>query len=258
MLETGRGPLEPLAAGEAEADAAERLRSRIQSASNDAVMDASLHGKTACGEDRGAASALLASDLLEAYGNAVLSLKKEADSLSKAGKAGDGAFFTADEASRAERVLAASKAAERDVEELRGQFAAAVLPLMKRHGCALDGMEPASDGTIEARDRERVVELPAPHSRRSPAGISPEIPAVPARVIRFRVNNGEGRNRYVVTLDGKEIGELPPGSSRIFAARIGSHDLCILPDGPACGDPGTVRRVYLHEGWTMEIKPALK
>ena len=49
------------------------------------------------------------------------------------------------------------------------------------------------------------------------------------------------------------------GTRTAFYATPGGHDLCLIADTAAerrkkCGDPGTVRKSYLHEGWTIALR----
>ena len=40
------------------------------------------------------------------------------------------------------------------------------------------------------------------------------------------------------------------------ASTPGPHDLCLIAEGAKarCGDPGTIRKSYLHEGWTISLR----
>jgi hypothetical protein len=56
-------------------------------------------------------------------------------------------------------------------------------------------------------------------------------------------------------VDGKKIGEVPAATRVGFQAVPGPHDLCLIDaTKKECGAPGTVRRSYLHEGWTISLR----
>jgi hypothetical protein len=73
--------------------------------------------------------------------------------------------------------------------------------------------------------------------------------------VLFYVDNTKCQRGATVYVDGKKLGEVPAATRVGFQAAPGPHDLCLL-DGTKkeCGAPGTVRRSYLHEGWTISLR----
>ena len=73
--------------------------------------------------------------------------------------------------------------------------------------------------------------------------------------VLFYVDNTKCGRSSTVFIDGKKVGEVPAATRVGFQAAAGPHDLCLL-DGTKkeCGAPGTVRRSYLHEGWTISLR----
>jgi len=74
--------------------------------------------------------------------------------------------------------------------------------------------------------------------------------------ILFYVDNSKCQRGTSVFLDGKKLGEVPAAQRIGFQTVPGPHDLCLL-DGAQqkqCGAPGTVRRSYMHEGWTISLR----
>jgi hypothetical protein len=57
-------------------------------------------------------------------------------------------------------------------------------------------------------------------------------------------------------VDGASFGIVPAGKRLSVRTRSGPRELCVLPesDKRTCGDPGTVRRAYLYEGWTLTVR----
>lgn len=92
---------------------------------------------------------------------------------------------------------------------------------------------------------------PIPVPRR-PAASEP----VPSRSgVLFFVDNSRCARGTLVFVDGKRLGEVP-GSKRVgFQTAPGPHELCLLDDvKKPCGAPGTVRRSYVHDGWTISLR----
>jgi hypothetical protein len=77
----------------------------------------------------------------------------------------------------------------------------------------------------------------------------------PRSGVLFYVDNTRCQRGATVYVDGKKLGEVPAATRVGFQAVPGPHDLCLL-DGTKreCGAPGTVRRSYLHEGWTISLR----
>jgi hypothetical protein len=73
--------------------------------------------------------------------------------------------------------------------------------------------------------------------------------------ILFYVDNTRCQRATQVWLDGKKLGDVAAATRVGFQAAAGPHDLCLLDDGKKqCGQPGTVRRSYLHESWTISLR----
>ncbi|HVR61360.1 MAG TPA: hypothetical protein VMU50_05640 [Polyangia bacterium] len=58
-----------------------------------------------------------------------------------------------------------------------------------------------------------------------------------------------------VTIDGQAVGDVGQRAAASIRTRAGPHEICVLPasDQRACGAPGTVRKAYLHEGWSLTV-----
>lgn len=93
--------------------------------------------------------------------------------------------------------------------------------------------------------------IPVP-KRTAPADAKNEQPRVG---ILFYVDNSKCQRGTTVYLDGKKLGEVAAAQRVGFQTVPGPHDLCLL-DGTQkqCGQPGTVRRSYMHEGWTISLR----
>jgi hypothetical protein len=73
--------------------------------------------------------------------------------------------------------------------------------------------------------------------------------------VLFYVDNTKCQRGATLYVDGKKIGEVPAATRVGFQAVPGPHDLCLIDaTKKECGAPGTVRRSYLHEGWTISLR----
>ncbi len=70
----------------------------------------------------------------------------------------------------------------------------------------------------------------------------------------FFVDNSRCADHVEVWIDGSHIGQVAPGRRSALVADGGERTLCLLlPGGAQCGDRGTVRQVYLHDGWSTTL-----
>ncbi len=69
------------------------------------------------------------------------------------------------------------------------------------------------------------------------------------------IDNRECTDAIELWIDGEPIGEAPGGQRSAFDAAVGQRLLCLLVPGEsgACGDRGTVRQAYLHDGWSTIV-----
>ena len=76
--------------------------------------------------------------------------------------------------------------------------------------------------------------------------------------IWIKIDNTRCAQASTLTLDGVAIGEIAGHKNVPVRTRAGPHELCLLPatDKRACGTPGTIRRAYLYDGWTLAVRCA--
>jgi hypothetical protein len=77
-----------------------------------------------------------------------------------------------------------------------------------------------------------------------------------ATAIWVTVDNSRCSQRSQVAIDGNPLGGVNPHKKLTVRTRTGPHEVCVLPssDKRACGDPGTLRRAYLFDGWTLVVR----
>jgi hypothetical protein len=70
----------------------------------------------------------------------------------------------------------------------------------------------------------------------------------------FFVDNTRCADPVEVWVDGALVGQVAPARRSALVADGGDRTMCLLGPGAAqCGDRGTVRQVYLHDGWSVTI-----
>lgn len=131
-----------------------------------------------------------------------------------------------------------------DIAELRAELVRGLGPELRAVGCT-DRLLAAA---IASPERYRVIVEDRPE----------EIPAQAPQRARpratFYVDNTRCPDPVDVSIDGAPIGQVAPGRRSALVADSGERTLCLLGPGSAqCGDRGTVRQVYLHDGWSVTL-----
>jgi hypothetical protein len=76
-----------------------------------------------------------------------------------------------------------------------------------------------------------------------------------APAIWIEIDNALCNEPTRLSIDGQPVGQIGPRNKTSVRARSGPHEVCALPasDRRSCGDAGTLRKAYLHEGWRLTI-----
>jgi len=136
------------------------------------------------------------------------------------------------------------KLALADRGELRSEWTRGLLPELHAVGCSdrvlADAVANPARYHVIAED---VVDKP-------PTAAPPR--AKPRST--FFVDNTGCADAVDVWIDGLRVGQVAPGRRSALVADGGARTLCLLGPGAAqCGDRGTVRQVYLHDGWSVTM-----
>jgi hypothetical protein len=100
---------------------------------------------------------------------------------------------------------------------------------------------------------------PPPTAEKVPATrLPPEEPpraTMAAPAIWIDVDNTLCPQSTRVSVDGQSLGEVGPRKKTSVRTHAGPREICALPvsDARTCGDPGTIRKAYLHEGWSLTV-----
>ncbi len=131
-----------------------------------------------------------------------------------------------------------------DAGELRAELSRGVAPELRAAGCsdrllAAAVADPAHYHVVE-EDHPEVIPTTAPPRARPRA--------------TFYVDNTNCPDAVDVWIDGTQIGSVSPGRRSALVTDGGARTLCLLvPGGAQCGDRGTGRQVYLHDGWSVTM-----
>jgi tetratricopeptide (TPR) repeat protein len=228
-------------------------RLMFRDAANDAALELTLRGKLACGA--AASSTALADEAGKRYQTIGIDLQTAAVLFSQAIERGETAALTPDENEELGRLLADQKDSVTDLAEMRSQYDRTLLPLLKQYGCKT-GVPTADIGRVRSRNNERLVALPEVKPPQYSMPITPQIAPNRARSVVFTIDNTAGKRDYLLYVDDIVLGKVPAGRTQNFISSVGRHLFCLLPPELICGQPGTLRQVFLHDGWTMVVKPA--
>lgn len=80
-----------------------------------------------------------------------------------------------------------------------------------------------------------------------------EAEVVPASTATFFVDNQSCDDTLSVIVDGTLLGQVAPGTKAAFQALSGRHAVCLIGDEQSerCGEAGTVRTAFVHDGWSL-------
>jgi Flp pilus assembly protein TadD len=131
-----------------------------------------------------------------------------------------------------------------DVSELRAEWSRGIVPELRAAGCS-DKLLAAA---LADPNRYRVIveDKPEPIPPKQPPRAKPRT--------TFFVDNTRCADPVEVWIDGAHIGQVAPGRRSALVTDGGERTLCLLvPGGAQCGDRGTLRQVYLHDGWSTTM-----
>jgi tetratricopeptide (TPR) repeat protein len=131
-----------------------------------------------------------------------------------------------------------------DVGELRAEWVRGAIPELRVVGCS-DKLLAAA---VADPDRYRINE------ENRPEAIPVTQPPRPRARATFYIDNVRCADPVDVWIDGTHLGQVASGRRSALVSDGGERTLClIVPGGAQCGDRGTLRQVYLHDGWTATM-----
>ena len=237
-------------------EAMDRARSSFQKNVQGAV--AALAGKKVkkCPVDRVARVYYGARRDGESYRALGSELESEHGLITQLDDMGETAALTPDYRWKVKQVSGRYRRAVVDLKEMRVAFLVQLGSELKHRGCrAADLIKRAgqlvASGTPAEDPLEAPIEVIPPRVK---PGEEPK-PVVPATTVTFYVDNRACPGTQAVFLDGALLGEVPARSRSAFQALAGHHALCLIggESNARCGDPGTLRNAFLHDGWSIGL-----
>jgi hypothetical protein len=172
---------------------------------------------------------------------------------------GETAALTPDYRWKVNQVAGHYREALVDLKEMRLAFVVQLGGELRHRGCAPTellrrGAELVASQSAPAESETEVAEAETEKPKPAP-GEQPETPQVPATTITFYVDNRACATKQDIYLDGQLLGEVAGSARAAFQALAGRHSICLIAgsSGAGCGDPGTIRAAFLHDGWSIRL-----
>jgi len=193
----------------------------------------------------------------------------------RAEELGDIVALTPDYRNRARKAHDLFQDRVRDYREMRAAFYEQLTEEMRHAGCKLppagaaaapdkrpdgaaaerSGPDPANPKSWELEPQDDTAAAAGAKSG-GRSGKATEMPEDAAPAVWIQIDNSRCAQLSALTIDGTEVGNIAGQKKIAVRTHAGPHELCVLPDDDkrACGAPGTLRRAYLHEGWTLVVR----
>lgn len=129
---------------------------------------------------------------------------------------------------------------------------------MRHAGCAT-AAAPANAGPGDNDDADpsdptawQLEPLPAPTTDAPPKAAA----GLTGPAIWIDIDNSHCAQPSRLSIDGTPLGRVAGLKKLAVRTHAGPRELCVLPssDKRNCGEPGTIRRAYLYEGWTLTVR----
>ena len=143
-----------------------------------------------------------------------------------------------------------------DFREMKLSFQTQLSSELAYQGCDPQVLVAKGD-ELEKAGAAPTPEVPPPDKKRTlKKGQKDPGPPITASAATFFVDNTSCKNSLRVYLDGTLLGEVGSTSKAAFRSLVGRHDMCLIPSTSQqqCGDPGTLRRTYIHDGWSITLR----
>ena len=185
---------------------------------------------------------------------------------------GDTVGLTPDYRAKAKKARELYLGLVRDYREMRAAFYEQLQGEMRHAGCKLTplaataaghhpdggateaaGPDPTNPGDWELEPADEPVSKAAKPAARAK---TPEAAPAGGPAIWIQIDNTRCTQPSALTIDGHAIGDIAAQKKIAVRTHAGPHELCVLPVGgkQVCGGAGTVRRVYLYDGWTLAVR----
>lgn len=156
---------------------------------------------------------------------------------------GETAGLTPDYRWKVNRAAALYRRALSDFTEMRAAFADQLEREMTARRCRRDA--------VLARAAKLEPEPAAKPARTAAAAAPTDV--IEAPTATFFVDNRRCSDAVSVYVDGTLLGQVAAGTKAAFQSLAGRHSMCLLGDGSdlRCGETGSLRTAFVHDGWAL-------
>lgn len=142
------------------------------------------------------------------------------------------------------------------------QMQSGVIPALTSVGCValpeVIASMPSSIASVEdpiPAATQRVVQMPEVKPPKQTSPRSPQFNLDTKKLVSLIVDNTE-TSEYVLTVDGEEIGVIPPKKQIEFLVPAGTHKYCLLSEKSSqkCGDATTLQEAFFFNGLTINVR----
>ncbi len=196
-------------------------------------------------------------------------LTRYVDQVKEYDRLGETAGLTPDYRWKVKRVLHDYASLEANYREMKVSFHDQLAEELRFVGCDLEKLAARGGVSLAKEETWPSPEQPPPLAETKleappPSAPSKVLPSEPIDLtlgrkragVVFYIDNSRCKTATHVTLDGRPLADVPGATRATFSTALGPHDLCLIPIGSPqrCGDVGTLRKSYLHEGWTIALR----
>ena len=212
-------------------------------------------GKSRCPVDAIALAYARAFHLGQSYHQLGKELEAQHASIKELDDLGETSGLTPDYRWKVARAVKLYPQVLRDFREMKVAFQEQLAGELQFAGCDAAVLVAKGDELDKAGATTDAQVMPAP----PPAKLNPrDKPVVPvsATTVTFFVDNGTCEGAMRVYVDGLLVGEVGGRAKAAFRAASGRHDMCLLQSTSPeqCGDTGTLRKTYIHDGWSITLR----
>lgn len=139
-----------------------------------------------------------------------------------------------------------------DLREMRASQDVQLARALRHHHCSMVELARVGIGGTSAGSTAPINPMPPARARYREQAPAPAL----AKEVSFFVDNRSCPAPLAVIVDGSRLGEVAAGGRGAFRALAGRHSMCLLADSAAgrCGQQGTVRNVFVYDGWSITLR----
>lgn len=214
------------------------------------------HGPARCPTDAVALTYARAFRLGQVYHKLGKELEADMISIRELDALGETAGLTPDYRWKVAKTFKIYPEVLKDFREMKVAFQAQLAGEVKIHGCDVGTL------VVKGEEIEKAGAPPTGPTARPGLAVTRKkdgdklAPPIAASMATFFIDNSSCANALRVFVDANLLGEVGSSAKAAFQSPVGRHDLCLIPSTSQqqCGDPGTLRRTYIHDGWSITLR----